>query len=58
MGLDYSSGSLYVDHMGNQPDYPRYYREAEAILKKEQRKLSKIGNCETLKKKSAIYTKF
>lgn len=41
MGLDYSSESLYVDHMGNQPDYPRYYRKAEAKLKKEQRKLSK-----------------
>ena len=41
IGLDYSSTSLYVDSQGSSADYPRYYRKAEAKLKKEQRKLSK-----------------
>jgi len=41
IGLDYSSGALYVDSETNSPDYPKYYRKAEAKLKREQRKLSK-----------------
>jgi putative transposase len=41
VGLDYSSGELYVDSNGNSADYPRYYRRMEAKLKREQRKLSK-----------------
>ena len=40
-GLDYSSKSLYVDNQGNNPEYPKFYRKAEAKLKKEQCKLSK-----------------
>ena len=41
IGLDYSSRALYVDSEINRPDYPKYYRQAEAKLKREQRKLSK-----------------
>ena len=41
LGLDYSSKTLYVDSQGNSGDYPKFYRKAEARLKKEQRKLSK-----------------
>lgn len=40
LGLDYSSPCLYIDSDGNEPDYPRFYRKAEAKLAKEQRKLS------------------
>ncbi len=31
---------LYKDSNGNEPSYPRYYRQAEKKLKREQRKLS------------------
>jgi putative transposase len=41
VGLDYSSGSLYVDSKGESAEYPRFYRKTESKLKKEQRKLSK-----------------
>jgi len=41
IGLDYSSKSLYVDSQANSADYPKFYRKAEAKLRKEQRKLSK-----------------
>ncbi|HZJ82446.1 MAG TPA: RNA-guided endonuclease TnpB family protein [Clostridia bacterium] len=41
IGLDYSSSTLYVDSEANQADYPRYYRNAESKLKREQRKLSR-----------------
>jgi len=41
LGLDYSSGSLYVDSNGESAEYPRFYRKAESKLKKEQRKLSR-----------------
>ena len=41
IGLDYSSQSLYVDSQANSAEYPKFYRQAEAKLKKEQRKLSK-----------------
>ncbi len=41
LGIDYSSKELYVDSEGNKGNYPKYYRKAEARLKKEQRKLSK-----------------
>lgn len=40
LGLDYSMHELYVDSKGKEPEYPRYYRQAEIRLKKEQRKLS------------------
>ena len=46
LGLDYSMHELYKDSNGNEPQYPRYYRQAEKKLKKAQRKLSlmKIGS--------------
>ena len=40
LGLDYSSGMLYIDSEGNSSGYPGYYRKAEERLKKAQRKLS------------------
>jgi putative transposase len=41
IGLDYSSPSLFVDNQANNADYPKFYRQAEAKLKKAQRKLSR-----------------
>jgi len=41
LGLDYSSKSLFVDSQANNADYPKFYRKAEAKLKRAQRKLSK-----------------
>lgn len=40
LGLDFSMHELYKDSNGNEPHYPRYYRQSEKRLKKEQRKLS------------------
>lgn len=40
LGLDFSMHELYRDSNGNEPQYPRYYRQAERKLKREQRKLS------------------
>ena len=40
LGLDFSMHGLYKDRNGNEPAYPRYYRQAEERLKREQRKLS------------------
>lgn len=40
LGLDFSMKELYKDSNGNKPCYPRYYRQAEKRLKREQRKLS------------------
>lgn len=40
IGLDYSMHELYKDSNGNEPQYPRYYRQAEKKLNREQRKLS------------------
>lgn len=42
LGLDFSMHELYKDSEGNEPQYPRYYRQTEKKLKKEQRKLSKM----------------
>ena len=39
LGLDFSMHGLYKDSNGNEPAYPRYYRQAEERLKREQRKL-------------------
>lgn len=51
IGLDYSSPSFYVDSQGTEAGRPRFYREAEARLAREQRKLSKM------RKGSANYRK-
>ena len=40
LGLDYASHSFYVDSQGREANYPRFYRNAQNILAKEQRKLS------------------
>jgi len=42
LGLDYSSPCLYIDSNGNEPDYPKFFRQAEKRLAREQRKLSKM----------------
>lgn len=42
LGLDFSMHELYKDSNGNEPRYPRYYRQAEKKLAREQRKLSKM----------------
>ena len=40
VGLDYKSDGLYVDNQGNKPNYPKFYRQSESKLAKEQRKLN------------------
>lgn len=40
LGLDYSSHSFYVDSQGNEANYPKFYRNTQQKLAKEQRKLS------------------
>ena len=40
LGLDFSMHELYKDSNGSEPAYPRYYRQAEKRLRREQRKLS------------------
>lgn len=42
LGLDYSSPHFYVDSEGNAADMPHFYREAEAKLAREQRRLAKM----------------
>lgn len=42
LGLDFSMYKLYVDSNGNEAPYPRYYRQSEIKLAKEQKKLSKM----------------
>ena len=62
LGLDYSSKSFYTDSQGINAEYPRYFREYETKLKKEQRKLSKMtyksnNYNKQLKRIGKIYTK-
>ena len=40
LGLDFSMHELYRDSNGSKPCYPKYYRQSEKRLKREQRKLS------------------
>lgn len=42
IGLDYSSHDFYVDSEGNRANYPKFYRNNQAKLAREQRKLSKM----------------
>ena len=42
LGLDFSMRELYRDSNGKEPAYPRYYRNVEKKLAREQRKLSKM----------------
>lgn len=41
IGLDYSSSSFYVDNQNIKANYPKFYRNAQSKLAREQRKLSK-----------------
>ena len=41
IGLDFSMNGLYVDSNGSTPEYPRFYRESQEKLAREQRKLSR-----------------
>lgn len=56
LGLDYSSPSFYVDSQGIEADYPKFYRNAQVKLAKEQRKLSlmKYGSNNYLKQKIIV----
>lgn len=42
LGLDFSMHELYKDSNGHEPFYPRYYRQSEKKLAREQRRLSKM----------------
>ena len=42
LGLDFSMHELYKDSNGKEPQYPRYYRQAEKKLAREHHKLSKM----------------
>ena len=45
LGLDYKSDGLYVDSNGNMAGMPKWFRDSQAKLKKEQRKLrDKVGS--------------
>ena len=45
LGLDYKSDGLYVDSNGNMAGMPKWFRDNQAKLKKEQRKLrNKVGS--------------
>lgn len=42
VGLDYSSHDLYVTSDGERPGYPRFFRQTEAKLAREQRCLARM----------------
>ena len=42
LGLDFSMHELYRDSNGKEPAYPKYYRNVEEKLVREQRRLSKL----------------
>lgn len=54
IGLDFSMHELYKDSNGNEPQYPRYYRQAEKKLKREQRKLSLMQKDSKNRKKQRV----
>ena len=54
LGLDFSMHGLYRDSNGNEPAYPRYYRNAEKRLAKEQRRLSKMQKSSNNRRKQRI----
>lgn len=56
LGLDYSSHSFYVDSQGKEANYPKFYRNTQQKLAKEQRKLShmKYGSNNYLKQKLRV----
>ena len=54
LGLDFSMSGLYRDSNGNEPEYPRYYRNAEKRLAREQRRLSKMQKGSNNRKKQRM----
>jgi putative transposase len=54
LGLDFSMHELYKDSNGNEPCYPKYYRQAEKRLKREQRKLSLMQKGSKNRKKQRV----
>jgi len=42
LGLDYSSPHFYTDSQGVDADPPKFFRDAEMVLAREQRKLSRM----------------
>lgn len=56
LGLDYASHSFYVDSQGIEADYPKFYRNTQIKLAKEQRKLShmKYGSNNYYKQKIVV----
>lgn len=45
LGLDYKSDGLYVDNNGDMASMPKWFRDSQTKLKKEQRKLrNKVGS--------------
>lgn len=57
IGLDYKSNGLYVNNSGYAVDMPHYFRESEAKLKKEQRKLRLKQGSKKGQKQSSHYRK-
>ena len=56
LGLDYSSHDLYVSSDGETADYPRFYRQLQDRLAREQRKWSHMvkGSANWVKQKQRI----
>ena len=46
---------LYRDSNGKEPAYPRYYRNAEKKLAREQRKLSKMQKSSNNRNKQSLF---
>lgn len=57
LGLDYKSNGLYTDSEGNTARMPKFYRQAQKKLKRQQRKLSKKIGAKKGEKKSKRYLK-
>lgn len=55
-GLDYSSRDLFVTSDGHKPGYPRFYRQTQDKLAREQRKLSRMvkGSNNWVKQKQRV----
>lgn len=57
LGLDYKSDGLYVDSNGNMSGMPKRFRDSQAKLKKEQRKLRNKAGSQKGETKSHSYLK-
>lgn len=54
VGLDFSMHELYVDSEGIYANYPKYYRQAQIKLAREQRKFSKMEKGSNNREKQRI----